>query len=472
MGAMDRFTNSDNAERDTHAAENEETRRRGEMFLRALPIFLIPIFAILVVAVIVGAMAGGIPPPDAAPNRNPLIPLVVGAVFLIALVVLVRLGKPNMSGVLLIGVWTLLTTLFGLMNGVSSIWGALLIVPICAAGLLLDGFASITLAALATLLMIGLGFLEWHGVVLRPSQVPAFATPYMPIIAAGFWSGIFWTIAALTYLLASNMQNALKSSRAQSAQLRELSTSLEARVQKQTSELLEQSREAAVSEERSRVARDIHDTLAQGLTGIVVQLGAAQRAMEIAPDDAQAHMLLAQNMAREALAEARRSIWNLRAPYLERGELRDALAGVAQRASRETMRVSFETRGAVWALHADVESALLRVAQEALVNVNKHANATQATLILEYARDAVLLVIHDNGIGLSDDALNDDTNIKGPESGFGLLGMRERIQQWGGTLMITNDEGAKVVASIPRARAERTEKTLEVLETSKISSEP
>jgi signal transduction histidine kinase len=56
---------------------------------------------------------------------------------------------------------------------------------------------------------------------------------------------------------------------------------------------------------------------------------------------------------------------------------------------------------------------------------------------------------------LSDDALNDDTNIKGPESGFGLLGMRERIQQWGGTLKLTNDEGAKVVASIPRSRAER-----------------
>ena len=228
-------------------------------------------------------------------------------------------------------------------------------------------------------------------------------------------------------------------------------------MEKQTSELLEQSREAAVLEERARVARDIHDTLAQGLTGIVVQLSAAQRAMEIAPDDARQHMQLAQDMARESLAEARRSIWNLRTGHLERGELRDALAGVAQRASSEKMRVTFETRGEVWAIHADVESALLRVAQEALVNVGKHANATQAVLLLEYAPDAVHLMIHDNGVGMDDDVLS-NTQVRGPESGFGLMGMRERIQQWGGTLELKNQDGAKIEATIPRARAERTDK--------------
>ena len=282
--------------------------------------------------------------------------------------------------------------------------------------------------------------------------------PYMPIISVAFWLGIFWTVAAVTYMLASNLQHALKSSRARAEQLRELSDSLEMRVQTQTAELLEQSREAAVLEERARVARDIHDTLAQGLTGIVVQLSAAQRAMEIAPDDARAHMQLAQDMARESLAEARRSIWNLRAGNLERGELRDALAGVAQRASNEKMRVTFETRGDAWALHADVESALLRVTQEALVNATKHANATECAVVLEYARDALCLTIRDNGIGLSDDALNQESRASGPQSGFGLLGMRERIQQWGGELKLSNDDGALVQATIPRARAERIDK--------------
>lgn len=441
---------------------HEETRRRGELFLRALPIFLIPVFATFAAGLLILFLSGGTLPTETARDRNPWIPLVVGAVFLIALVVLVRLGRPNLSGMLLIGVWTLLTTVFGVMNGVSSIWAALLIVPICAAGLLIDGFASITLAALASLLILALGILEWYGVFSPQGGPPEIFTPYLPIISIGFWIGIFWTIAALTYLLASNLQKALKSTRARAQELRELSDSLEARVQTQTAELLEQSREAAVLEERARVARDIHDTLAQGLTGIVVQLGAAQRAMEIAPDNAREHITLAQDMAREALAEARRSIWNLRAGNLERGELRDALAGVAQRASNENMRVTFETRGDGWALHADVESALLRVAQEALVNAGKHANATQADVLLEYQPDAICLLIHDNGIGLDDDALNDAELLKNPNSGFGLMGMRERIAQWGGALKLTNDDGAKVEATIPRVRAERGEKTFEV----------
>jgi signal transduction histidine kinase len=217
-------------------------------------------------------------------------------------------------------------------------------------------------------------------------------------------------------------------------------------------------------EERSRVARDIHDTLAQGLTGIVVQLGAAQRALEVAPQDAPEHLKLAQDMAREALAEARRSIWNLRAPNLERGELRDALAGLAQRASSEKTRVTFETRGDAWEMRSEVESALLRVAQEALVNVGKHANATRAEVTLEYLPAAIRLVIQDNGVGLSEPA----QNANGPTSGFGVIGMRERIEQWGGKLFLTNDKGAQVEATIPRARAEREAKTLGVSKTPRV----
>lgn len=434
----------------------DETQRRGQAFLRALPIMLIPLFVGVFMALILVAVVGDIPVDDPEPKRNPLVPLIVLAILFIALIALVRFGRPNLSSVIFIGVWTLVTTIFGLQSGVNGYWAALLIVPICAAGLLLDGVASISLAALATLLMISLGILEWVGVLPGSPPIPPFLVNVAPILTVGFWVGIFWTIAALTYLLSNSLQRALKSSRAQAEQLRELSASLEARVQKQTSELLEQSRETAIIEERARVARDIHDTLAQGLTGIVVQLGAAQRAMQVSPEQAAPHMQLAQDMARQALAEARRSIWNLRSPNLERGELGDALSGLAQRASNDTIQVKFETRGDEWDLNTEVESALLRVAQEALVNTGKHANATQVTVLLEYLLDAVRLTIHDNGKGLDDHALNDANAVKHATSGFGLMGMRERIAQWGGHLELSNQDGAHVEATIPRPRAERT----------------
>ena len=91
-------------------------------------------------------------------------------------------------------------------------------------------------------------------------------------------------------------------------------------------QLLARTRETAMLEERTRLARDIHDTLAQGLTGIVVQLGAAQRALAVAPDESREHLALAQRMARESLAEARRSVWNLRAPALRSRRPRGRLA--------------------------------------------------------------------------------------------------------------------------------------------------
>lgn len=434
----------------------DETRRRGQAFLRALPIMLIPLFVGVGMGIFLRFALPGFTPPNGDGSRGtPLLPLLVVAVFFIALIALVRFGKPNLSSVIFIGVWTLLTTLFGLVSGINGIWAALLIVPICAAGLLLDGAASISLAALATILIIALAILESQGLVASRIEIPIALQPFAPLLTATFWGGIFWTIAALTYLLASNLQSALRTSRAQAAQLQDFSSQLEARVQEQTDKLVEKSNETAVMQERARVARDIHDTLAQGLTGIVVQLGAAERALQVAPQDAPAHIQLAQEMAREALAEARRSIWNLRAANLSHGELRDALAGLAQRASTGTLRVSFETQGDAWDLRAEVDSALLRVAQEALVNVSKHANATRVDVTLAYLPAEVRLVIHDNGIGLTGDVLNDDERIREPSRGFGLMGMRERIEQWGGELVLTNDDGAQVLAMIPRARAER-----------------
>jgi signal transduction histidine kinase len=181
-----------------------------------------------------------------------------------------------------------------------------------------------------------------------------------------------------------------------------------------------------------------------------VQLGAAQRARAAAPEAAVEHIDLAQQMAREALAEARRSVWNLRAPALERGDLADARRGLATRPLRPDIDVDFEQRGAPWPLPPGVESALLRVGQEALVNVTKHANATRADMVLEYAPDRVRLIVHDNGVGFDEPAPSQDTAMLGPWGGFGLLGMRERITALGGTLELSSNGGAQVVATVPR----------------------
>jgi len=215
-------------------------------------------------------------------------------------------------------------------------------------------------------------------------------------------------------------------------------------------QLLAQTRETAMLEERTRLARDIHDTLAQGLTGIVVQLGAAQRALAVAPDESREHLALAQRMARESLAEARRSVWNLRAPALDRGDLVDALRSVAVRPLGSDVAVTFELAGEPWPLTTAIESTLLRVAQEALANVARHSQATEARLALIYTADSVQLSLSDNGVGFDPQAAAEDGITPGPWGGFGLIGMRERVAALGGSLAVTSHDGVQVLAAIPR----------------------
>lgn len=437
---------------DKHTPIPSETERRGALVLRTLPILFIPIFVTVIALVLLRIAMGSefqLPAAQAGgPHFSPLIPIVVLVVFFSALIILVRLGRPTISALIMIAVWTLVTTLGALQSGVASYSLALLIIPICAAGLLIDGVASISLAALGAILVASVAWLEQRGLTPKPRPQPLFIAENQAYLAVAFWIGIFATVAALTWLLAGSLQRALQQSRAQAEALQELSSQLEARVETQTARLLEQERESATLAERARLAREIHDTLAQGLTGIVVQLGAAQRALAAKAEAADQHIDLAQQMARESLAEARRSVWNLRAPVLERGDLSDALRGLASRPIRPETSASFEQRGEPWPLPPGVESALLRVGQEALVNVTKHAGATQVRLTLEYAPDTVRLSISDDGVGF--DELPAGVAAPGPWGGFGLLGMRERLVALGGTLELASNGGAHVVAVVPR----------------------
>ncbi|HRC78023.1 MAG TPA: histidine kinase, partial [Kouleothrix sp.] len=309
------------ASQQLHESPPDETTRRSQLFLRTLPIFSIPLivsgltFWLLRLTSQFSPIAGSPP----GPPPSPLVPVVTMVVFCSALIILARLKRPTISALLLIGVWTLVTMLGSLRSGISSYTPALLIIPICAAGLLIDAVASVSLAALAAVLVGTLAWLESNGYAV-PHQAPAFIAANQSYEAFGFWVALFATVAALTSLLAGNLQRSLHKSRAQAQALQQLSDQLEARVAEQTTQLIQQERESATLEERARLAREIHDTLAQGLAGIVVQLGAAQRAFQAADiaSEADEHIELAQRMAREALAEARRSVWNLRSPALER----------------------------------------------------------------------------------------------------------------------------------------------------------
>ncbi|HEY6569333.1 MAG TPA: sensor histidine kinase [Candidatus Limnocylindrales bacterium] len=207
-------------------------------------------------------------------------------------------------------------------------------------------------------------------------------------------------------------------------------------------QLLTQAREAGVLDERGRMAREIHDTIAQGLTGIVTQLEAAEQARD-RPEDWQRHVRNAIGLARDSLSEARRSVEGSRPEYLETARLPEALAEVARQWSElNGIPVEVATTGDVQPLHAEVEVALLRTAQEALANVARHAKASRAWLTLSYMGDVVTLDVRDDGIGFEVPAASDERG-----SGFGLSGMRQRVNRVAGTLAIESEPGVGTAIS-------------------------
>lgn len=230
-----------------------------------------------------------------------------------------------------------------------------------------------------------------------------------------------------------------------SEQRRQTVTRLEAALEENAAlqaQLLNQAREAGVLEERQRLAREIHDTLAQGLVGIITQLGAAEQATD-SPEAKQKHLDHALRLARENLTEARRSVHALRPGPLEQARLPEALLETAQQWSREHgIRVQVQTTGQPLALDAGVEAALLRVAQEALSNIARHAQASRAGLTLSYLRDVVVLDIRDDGAGFEPASVTANGS-----HGFGLTSMRQRMKQVAGSLEIESEPGGGTAIS-------------------------
>ncbi|MEP1024412.1 PAS domain S-box protein [Leptolyngbya sp. AS-A6] len=211
--------------------------------------------------------------------------------------------------------------------------------------------------------------------------------------------------------------------------------------------LQKQAEAASILEERNRMAREIHDTLAQAFTGILAQVGAANQVLTDDVEATGAHLDLIKELARTGLSEARRSVVALRPQLLEEGNLQSALHRlIAQiRTAAMDTTLHYEIEGAVHALPTEVENNLLRMGQEALTNAIKHANADEIRVELIYDRDQVCLRVKDNGQGFGVGSI--------PSSeGFGLLGMSERAERIGAQLTIRSQpgQGTEMIVTVNR----------------------
>jgi signal transduction histidine kinase len=216
------------------------------------------------------------------------------------------------------------------------------------------------------------------------------------------------------------------------------------------SELAEAERQAGILEERQRLARDIHDTLTQGFTSIVMLLQAAEESLG-RRHPAGRHVARAQQSARDNLAESRRLVWALQPEALVDTPLPVALERCARQLSEEIGIVADTVvTGTIRSLDAEQETALLRVAQESLANVRKHARATRVTVTLSYIDDVTVLDIQDDGVGFRPPTESEAA----PEGGVGLRAMRERVEEIGGTVSVESapGEGTTVVAYLPPNR--------------------
>ena len=212
----------------------------------------------------------------------------------------------------------------------------------------------------------------------------------------------------------------------------------------QLNEFAEQSQRAAVLGERNRMARDIHDTLAQGFTGVIVQLEAAEDAIACCRrKEANEHLQRASELARQSLNEARRSVHALRPGVLQDGNFWEALKGIIKNTTAGTaVHTTFELRGKLPELSHVWQENLMHIGQEALTNALKYAHPHNFETRLSCNTKQLRLELRDDGDGFK---------VKDRHDGVGLTGMRERVEQMGGELKVTSlrGKGTKVVVTVP-----------------------
>jgi len=195
--------------------------------------------------------------------------------------------------------------------------------------------------------------------------------------------------------------------------------------------------ELATTKERNRLAREIHDSVGHYLTVVNVQIGAARTMLEQNRSSALEHLIKAQALTQEGLAEVRHSVAALRASPSESRPLSEALTLLVDQWRAAGLNANFRISGTVRSLTPQTSLTLYRGGQEALTNVAKHASATRVDIRLNYAADRIRLTITDNGVGANNS-----------ESGFGLLGIRERVQLLNGTMRVTTEAGKGFILEV------------------------
>ena len=213
----------------------------------------------------------------------------------------------------------------------------------------------------------------------------------------------------------------------------------------QMARLSETARQSAVLEERNRIARDIHDTLAQGFTGVVVNLEASSRALKKNDQSlAAVHIEHARELAQHGLAEARNSVHALRPHPADDTSIQNELRALTT-LLQETgaVQAQFVCTGEARAIAPEIWTELIRIAQESTTNVLKHAQAKNVYIVLTFERHELCLSISDDGLGFE---LKPDTH-----DGFGLIGMQERAKRIGARLQIQGrpGQGTRIVLSVP-----------------------
>ncbi|MFF9318019.1 sensor histidine kinase [Streptomyces sp. NPDC014735] len=269
---------------------------------------------------------------------------------------------------------------------------------------------------------------------------------------------VFALHAAITLVFAQIGDREAEQTRAQVDTIAELE-SANARLEQALAEnaglhaqLLLQAREAGVADERRRLAAEIHDTLAQGLTGIIAQLQVVTSIAGTDPALARQHLDRAAALARHSLGEARRSVHDLVPAALEHDDLVGALKKtVTGWGDRHGVRAEFTVTGTAEPVHDEIAATLLRIAEEALANAGRHAEASRVGITLSFMGDELALDVRDDGRGFDPAALPPRRRGAG---GFGLSGMRARAERIAGTVEVETEPGCgtAVCARVPLVR--------------------
>lgn len=331
-----------------------------------------------------------------------------------------------------------------------------------------DGVCFSTVDAVARLqtLRLLVPTLERIRVVTRPSWL----TPGRLLAGLGVLSGLLvfavvwsWTMARKNEALRVLIGEREEAQR----QLQEAHDTLEQKVVERSAQLRVEmtARKAAelqfkaVLAERTRLARDLHDTLEQAMTGIALQLEAtAKLAPELTAKPLH-HLKLARGWLQQSQEQLRHSIWDLRSRELEQFDLALALRQSAERLVDGTeVRLTFQVHGAKQPLPEVVEENLLRIGQEAMTNIAKHARARTMDVTLDFGVERLTLTVEDDGVGF------DRSAGRGVENRFGLMGMQERARRMGGECTIGSEvgRGTTLRVEIPRASLEAARALVEL----------